>query len=258
MRFIKFAMIAVALGLSFQVLADNSEANFSPAQTAQIQKIVQQYLLDNPQILLEVGQKLQQQQMAQIQASQKQAKKTIPTLADLILQAPNSPVAGNSKGNVTLVEFFDYQCSHCRDMTPVVSKLIQQDPNLRVVYKEFPIDGDNSEFAARMALAAAKQGKYQAVHDALMQAPLPLTSDSMLTLASGFGLNMKTLQQDMNSPAIEAELKQNDALGKKLQLMGTPAFIISPSASEDTNQATLVPGATNIATLQQLINSMHG
>lgn len=256
MRYILSLLATATLAFGLQAFAADPSAAFTPAQTKQIQQIVQQYLLDNPQILMEMAQKLQQEQAAQDKQTQIQAKKTIPTLAGELLQNPGTPVGGNVNGNVTLVEFFDYQCSHCREMAGTVTKLMQQNPNLRVVYKEFPIGGDASVIAAEAALAAGMQGKYQAMHDALLQAPIPFSEQTILATAQAQGLNIKQLQTDMKSPAIAAELKQNGVLGKQLHLLGTPAFIVSPTASQDTNQATLIPGAVDITTLQQLISQV--
>ncbi len=256
MRYMIVMLTTAFFMLSTQVFADSNTPSFSPAQTTEIQKIVQQYLIDNPQILLAMAQKLQQQQMTQDKQLVAQAKKTIPTLGGELFQNPGSPVAGNTNGAVTMVEFFDYQCSHCREMANIVSTLMQKNANLKVVYKEFPIFGSTSAFAAKAALAAGMQGKFQSMHDALMQAPLPFTEQSILALAKDQGLDVSKLQKDMASPQVLAELKQNDNLAKQLQLQGTPAFIVSPSNSSNTNQATLVPGAASFATLQQLITQV--
>lgn len=253
MKVMRYIVLSTALFLGSPLLAANTNG-LDAAQTAQIQQVVHDYLLNNPQIMLQMGQKLQQQQVAQAEQAQQQAKQTIPTLATELFRAPTSPVGGDISGTVTLVEFFDYQCSHCRDMSTVVDGLMQQNANLRVVYKEFPIFGASSDFAARAALAAARQGKYQAFHDALMQAPLPLTQKAVLDLAKSQGIDANKLQADMNSQAVSDELKQNEQLASKLKLLGTPAFIVSPTQVSSTADATLVPGATSGATLQQLIS----
>ncbi|MFN7098284.1 MAG: DsbA family protein, partial [Gammaproteobacteria bacterium] len=192
----------------------------------QVQQIVHDYLLNNPQILVQVSQKLQQQQMQQMQQVQQNAQKVIPDISAQLFSDKSSPIGGNVNGDVTMVEFFDYQCPHCKDMAAIVGDLTKQDGNLKIVYKELPIFGADSQFAAAAALASMQQGKYDQFHNALMQAPAPLTSDVVMQVAQANGLNVVQLQKDMNSDAVKQELKDNMQLAQKLKLMGTPAFVI--------------------------------
>jgi len=108
-------------------------------------------------------------------------------------------VLGNPKGTVSMVEFFDYQCPACKSMQPVVEKLVQKTPYLRVVMVDFPVNGDNSVFAARAAAAAGMQGKFKEMHDALINDKNPLTSDEILKIAKSIGLNVDQFQNDMNA-----------------------------------------------------------
>ncbi len=252
MRFPSLSLAAaiVLLGASVGATAANT-STLSPGQEQQVQQIVHDYLLNNPQILIEVQQKLQEQQMQQMQQIQKEAAKVIPGITSELFQSSSSPVAGNTAGDVTVVEFFDYQCPHCKDMSALIDDLMKQDPKLRVVYKEFPIFGNSSEYASKAALAAMKQGKYVAFHDALMQTNESLNKDKVLQIARSAGLNVEQLQQDMNSAAIAQELKTNKNLAKKLQLVGTPAFVIANT--KNSSQSILIPGATNEEVLQGLI-----
>lgn len=251
MTLVKKATLFIAgLGLSTALLA-GTPASFTPAQTQAIQQVVHDYLLNNPSILIEVSQKLQQQQEQQVQAIQQKAKKVLPEIAGPLYNDQNSPVGGNAKGNVTIVEFFDYQCPHCKDMTPVLDKLVQQDGQIKLVYKEFPIFGADSQFAAAVALASAKQGKYEVLHEALMQTADPLTQDVVLKVASQSGLDMAELQKDVASPAIKNELDTTMQLAKKLQLMGTPSFVIANTG--DTHQSILIPGTTSGDVLMTLV-----
>ena len=153
--------LAAAIGSPVAMAADQ----MAPEQQKEIEKIVHDYLVNNPEVLVEVSQALQQKQQQNIQ---QQAKTGILENADQLFSGTLA-VAGNPKGNVTLVEFFDYQCIHCKKMAPVISELIKKDSNLRVIYKEFPIFGKGSEVASQVALAAAMQGKYQQMHDALLK-----------------------------------------------------------------------------------------
>ena len=155
--------------------------SFTPDQQAQIQKIVHDYLVSNPQVLVEVANALQSQQMAQ---QNEQAMKALPANAKQLFYDANSPVAGNPNGNVTVVEFFDYQCPHCKNAAPELNKLISSDNNVRVIFKQLPIFGANSEFAARAALAANQQGKFLEFHNGLMNAQSALNHETILNIAS--------------------------------------------------------------------------
>ena len=191
---------------------------------------------------------------------QTQARQLISANHTALVSAAGSPVAGSIKGNTTLIEFFDYQCVHCREMAPILEKIMKEDPNLRVVYKEFPIFGESSNFAAEAALAAAKQGKYPAFHSALMTADKKLDKAEILALAKKAGLNVKQLQKDMASPEIAAEIKANMALARAMNISGTPAFIITPTvtpAGKADAASVMIPGSTNLQNLQQTISQVQ-
>lgn len=240
--------LAVAM-VSPMVFAANT---MTPEQQKDIEKVVHDYLVKNPDVLLEASQALQQKQQ---QTLQQQAKSAILEQAPQLFQGTLA-VAGNPKGNVTLVEFFDYQCIHCKKMAPAMAALTKQDPNLRVIYKEFPIFGKSSEMASQVALAAAMQGKYQVMHDALLGMDKQLTEAMVLEKAKSLGLDMTTLQKDMNSKAVADVLKSNRELAEKLHLMGTPAFIVAatPAGQFDAKtQPAFIPGAASEAVLQDLI-----
>lgn len=245
-----FLATLATVGMSTSVYAASSDT-LTQAQQQQVQQIVHDYLLNNPQILLQVSQKLQEQQQQQMQQVQQNAQKVIPGVSSQLFNDKTSPTSGNVNGDVTMVEFFDYQCPHCKDMAAIIEGLAQQDGNLKIVYKELPIFGADSQFAAAAALAAAQQGKYTQFHNALMQAPDPLTNDVVMQVAQTTGLNIDQLKKDMNSPAIKQELKDNLQLAQKLQLMGTPAFIITNT--KNINQSVLIPGTTSADVLQSII-----
>ncbi|MGH6920293.1 MAG: DsbA family protein, partial [Geminicoccaceae bacterium] len=163
---------------------------------------------------------------------------------DQLLRDPDSPVGGNPNGDVSLVEFFDYNCPYCRRVAPTVTELEEADPDLRVVYKEFPILGPGSEFAARAALAARKQGKYVPFHNALMRATDQVTEQTVIEIAREVGLDTERLEQDMRDPAIEDAIARNLQLANALGITGTPSFVIGDR---------MVPGAADFRTLQGLI-----
>jgi len=155
------------------------------------------------------------------------------------------PVLGNPNGDVTLVEFFDYKCSYCKIIHPAVLDLLNEDPNLRYVAKEFPILGPVSTFAAQAALAAQKQGKYAVFSDALMSAK-SLNKETVFVLAAQAGLDAERLRADMATfkDEINQTLDITFALAKALKIKGTPAFIAGD---------ILVPGAPNPSDLKRLI-----
>ena len=161
-----------------------------------------------------------------------------------LLAHPMSPVSGNARGDVTLVEFFDYQCGYCKRSLGPVMDLLRSDAKLRVVWKELPVLGLVSRFAARASMAAARQGKYLVFHEAMMGAPGGLTEDAAMAIAGWVGLDVARLRRDMADSAIEAYLDETHRLAKALGITGTPVFVIGD---------TLVPGAVGGARLKELI-----
>ncbi len=222
--------------------ANKQQQTFTTEQKSTIENIVHDYLLNNPTILVEVSQKLQEQQQQQMEQLQQNAQNTIPQVAGDLFGV--GPIAGNSQGDVTLVEFFDYQCPHCKDMSQVVDQLVQQDPNLRVIYKEFPIFGRSSVFASKAALAANKQGKYDQLHDELMATENPLTEKKVMLAAQKAGLDINQMKKDMASDAVKQELNGNMKLGQQLGIMGTPAFVIGSTNNTKDKKSFFIPGAS--------------
>ncbi|OGT66018.1 MAG: hypothetical protein A3J38_10510 [Gammaproteobacteria bacterium RIFCSPHIGHO2_12_FULL_45_9] len=224
--------------------------SFTPAQVTAIQQITHDYLIQHPEVLLEASQALQKQMEAkQQQAAMGAIQKNVAGL----FQDPLSPVAGNPKGSVVMVEFFDYQCGHCKQMTRTIDHLVTQNKQLKIIFKELPIFGNNSEYAAQASLAAAKQGKYFAFHQALLSVPGGLNPQTILQTAKTVGLDVTRLQQDMKDPTIAKELQANQTLARDLQLAGTPTFVLANGA---LTQFRFVPGAAPEADLQKLISSL--
>ena len=247
---LKVSVIATAVASSPVIAADTS----MPAeQKKAIESVVHDYLLNNPEILVEVSQVLQKKQQ---QDMQQQAKSAISQNAKPLLEGKLA-IAGNPAGNVTLVEFFDYQCIHCKKMKPVVTALISKHNNLRVVYKEFPIFGGGSEIASRAALAAGMQGKYIPMQTALLKEDKRLDKAVVMQIAKSIGLNMTTLAKDMDSKEVTNELDANRKLAEKMHLMGTPAFVVVATTDgqlKAQSQPTFIPGAASEETLNHLID----
>lgn len=204
--------------------------------------IIEQYLLDHPEVIVKAVGRLQQKQAA---AKDADFQATIASQQQQLFNAPSSPVLGNPKGDVTMVEFFDYKCPYCKRVAGDVIKLIDNDPNIRVVFKEFPILGPDSQVAALAALAANKQGKYSAFHKAAMEHRGAFTKDVVVQIAKDVGLDADKLQSDMADPALMAEIDANRAMAEKLGIEGTPGFIIGTQK---------VPGAITLDDMKQLVS----
>lgn len=227
----------------------------SADQKKQVEQVIHDYLIHNPEVLVEVSQVLQQKQQ---QSMIEQAKTAISQNADKLFLG-GMTVAGNPKGNVTMVEFFDYQCIHCKEMKPVVEELIKSDKNLRVVYKEFPIFGKTSELASRAALAAAMQGKYEDMHQALLKMDKRLDENLVMQAAKSVGLDIDKLKKAMDSKEVTEMLAANRTLAEKLHLMGTPAFIIASTPGGQFKVGStpmFVPGAATTQSLQDMIKKV--
>lgn len=233
----------------------------NPEQQKQVEQVVHSYLVKNPQVIVESLQTLQQQQMDQARKTMQKTQENAPKFVDALFHQTTDPVAGNANGKVTVVDFFDYQCPHCTHMTPVLEAAIAANPNLRVVFKEFPIRGAVSEFASKAALAAKNQGKYFEFHKALMKQATdqPLTEDSILKVAQSVGLDMTKLKADMKSDAVGKQIKDTYKLAQSLQLMGTPAFFVAKTDITSAAKPTaivFIPGQVDQAQLKATIDKI--
>lgn len=230
------ALLALgAFGLTF-VLANRAPVSAAPGgdlSKTQIETIVRDYLIANPEVLLEATDALKAKQEKQREGRFASA---MTKNEAQVLRSPGDHVVGNPDGDVTIVEFFDYQCGYCKQVLPDLLKLIEQDKNVRVVIKEFPILGEASVLAASAAIAAKKQGKYWEIHQAMLKEP-ELTEDTIMRIASRLGLDTAKLKKDMTSKDVEDQITQTHDLARKLEIDSTPSFII------DNKQ---VPGALSV------------
>lgn len=202
---------------------------------------VRDYLVTNPEVIVEAMRSLERKQQ---EAEQTDALTALATNRDELLNSPESPVGGNPQGDVTLVEFFDYNCSYCRQVAPTMMTAEEGDPQLRIVYKEFPILGPNSIIAAKAALAANRQNAYPRFHKAMMQVSGTADEGKVVAIAEEIGLDVEQLRTDMADPAIDAEIERNLALAQALRINGTPGFVIGEE---------ILRGATDLQTMQSLI-----
>jgi protein-disulfide isomerase len=235
-RMTGFALVVLAAGAVTPVLAETGDK-----EKQAIKKIVREYILEHPEIIAEAIDKLREREKTAREESQRQA---MATLAPQIYDNPKTPEMGNPKGDVTIVEFFDYQCGYCKRVFPAFMNVMKSDKNIRVLWKELPILGPVSRFAARAAMAADKQGKYFPYHVALMELRGQLTEDKVMQTAQEVGLDMKKLVKDMASPEIDRYLDETLHLAQSLGINGTPAFLFGDQ---------LVPGAIEEDQMHELI-----
>ncbi|MEG6509317.1 DsbA family protein [Methyloligella sp. 2.7D] len=185
--------------------------------------VVHDDLIANPEILVDMSTELDKRQQDAQEAMQKEA---IGKNAEKLFRSPRSFTAGNPEGDVTVVEFFDYNCGYCKRALPDVMRLAETDPHVKLVLKDLPIFGEDSEAAARVALAAGKQGKYLEVHQRLFNDPGKANEEKGLEIARDLGLDMDKLKADMTDPSIGATLKENEELAQAIGLQGTPLYLI--------------------------------
>jgi protein-disulfide isomerase len=212
-----------------------------PASQETLDKAIERYIRAHPEVIEQSLQALEAKREAEEKTRQKAA---LAARQNDLLRDPSSPVSGNLKGDVTLVEFFDYRCGYCKRVAGAVTQLQKEDPRVRVVYKDFPILGEASELAAKAALASKAQGKHQAFHEALLATKNDITRDEVLRIAGEVGLDAKKLDTDMANPQWQTVIDRNRALAKDLGISGTPGFIVGTE---------LVPGALDVNGLKDLI-----
>jgi protein-disulfide isomerase len=236
-------LTGLALGTLLQPAAISAAEPLSDEQTRTIERLVRDYILKNPEIIVE---SLRGYEEKQRQAADQEAQKAIAASRDALENDPTSPIAGNPHGNVTIIQFFDYRCGYCKKVMPSVRELLKTDKDVRLVFKEFPILGPDSVTASRAALATWKiaHDKYFPFHLALMESRGEMNEARVLEIAKKVGVDTEKLTAAMADPAIKATLDRNMDLAKTLHVNGTPAFIID-------NQ--LVPGAVDLATLREMV-----
>jgi protein-disulfide isomerase len=186
---------------------------------------LRQALLDNPEILVEA---LKVYRMRAAIEQQAEDQRTLVSLRPQLEADPLDPVGGNPEGAVTVVEFFDYNCPYCRRANPVIAELLEQNPEIRYVYKEFPILAESSHYAARLALAVHRRQPelYEPLHRQLLEQTGRLTEETIQTVADGLGVDLEVILAEMEDPEIAQAIEANLALARTLRITGTPTFII--------------------------------
>lgn len=214
--------------------AAGTDDALNAAQRAEVQETVREYLLENPQILVQMSEALEQHQEEE---RENRIRTAISDNADLIFRDSYGLEAGDPQGDVTIVEFSDYNCPYCKRAFTALTKLLDSDKKVRVVLKEFPIFGERSEGAARVAIAAKNQGKYFEMHTALLKNRGQNNEQTALKLAESLGLDMEKLREDMNSEDTRKIIRETRELGNKLGIQGTPFYLVGdrsiPGAPEN-------------------------
>lgn len=241
-------LIALALflaaigGYALKEFAGAHDSTKAPSASASsIDQQISQYLKDHPEEVMaalrlaQANAEKQKEANAQLAVAQQQ---------DQIFNNPADPVIGNVNGDVTVVEFFDYRCPYCKRVSDSLMTLVQDDPNVKVVYKEFPILGPDSTVAAKIALAAHRQGKYEQVHTAFMAHKGSFEQSDLLDLAASVGADPVKLAADMQDPAILGQLQATESLAAALGITGTPGFLFGKQ---------LVPGAVSLDDMKKLV-----
>ena len=239
----KLAAVCLALSAAFPAWPADGAEDGTPLTRATIQSIVRSYLLEHPEILVEMSGALRKRQA---DSQREKAQIAIAARRSELLADAGSPVAGPASeagGSVSLVAFFDYRCGYCKKVDPLLKKLAAEDPTLRIVFKEFPILGPESTFAALAALAAREQGGYLKFHYALM-ASTDLSREAVERIAVESGLDAERLKKDMAKPELPSALARNRSLADALEIQATPAFVIG---------GEVAPGALDEAALKGLI-----
>lgn len=225
---------ASCLFVSLCLLATPASAELDAGEKAEVRTIIEQYLMENPELVRDVLTNLaQREQRAELDRALAVAR-----------QDEEDGLMGNPNGDVTIYEFSDYNCGYCKRVFNDLRQVLSEDPNVELRVKEFPILSDSSVVAARAGLAAQRQGKFEAFHVIMMQSVGGITEQSIQDAALLAGLDMKQFAKDRQDGAIDARLSVNSTLARQLKLTGTPALIIGD---------VVVPGAISAAQIKELV-----
>jgi protein-disulfide isomerase len=207
----------------------------------EIEKIVREYILRHPEVLMESVRAHQERERV---AARQRSREAVRAKRHELFEDTASPLAGKAKADIRIVQFFDYNCGYCRRVSPTLAKLLQERPDVQIIFRELPILGPESHIAARAALASHKQGAYQEFHRALMDLKAPLNAAAIEETAGKLGLDIARLKADMDSAEVQSMLAENQRLAGAIGVQSTPSFVIG---------SELVSGAMDLAGFQELI-----
>jgi protein-disulfide isomerase len=245
---IRIAALVSAIVLATPLAVQAQAPGIDAGQRQAIEQIVKEYLVKNPEVI--------QEAIAELERRQEEGQKTAQASAlkdsrEALLNSPHGSTIGNPAGDITLVEFFDYNCGYCKRALTDLKTLVKADPKLKVVLKDFPVLGPESVEASRVALAAKQQLKGDKLfdfHTRLMETKGRANGERAMAVAKEMGLDMAKLQKDLDGEEVRAAIQENVGLGDKLGLTGTPAFVIGDE---------IIPGAVGLEPMRKALASVR-
>jgi protein-disulfide isomerase len=247
-RIVSLSTAALAALLAIAPVVAAEKSPFDDKQKAEIGAIVKDYLLKNPEVI--------QEALTELDRRQKEAEKTalksaIGQMSDKLLNSPRNIVVGNPQGDVTMVEFFDYNCAYCKKSLVDIRELIKADPKLRVVIRDFPVLGPDSVEASMVAVAVKNQlsgDKYFEFHQKLLESKGRVGKERAIAVAKDVGADPAKLAKDLENPEIRATLEETMRVADALKLQGTPAFVVGDD---------VIFGAVGLEPLQNSVASVR-
>jgi protein-disulfide isomerase len=242
---LNFPLVAAATAALLLLPVSSRAQTFSDPQRGEIEKIIKDYLISHPEVLEEASAALEKRKQ---EAEAEKAKTQIASHAKALFYSPRQVTIGNTKGDVTLVEFFDYNCGYCKRALADLTTIMKDDPKLRVVLKEFPVLGPGSVEAAKVAVAVRMQDsgkKYFDFHLRLLGGRGAADLARALEAAKETGFDMARVQKDMKSDEVKASIEEDMGLAEALSLNGTPSYVIG---------SEVVVGAVGLDALKQKVN----
>lgn len=215
---------------------------------AEVEAVLRKLLEEKPEIVIDAIRTYQAREEA---AKEDRQREQVAGQQDALNGNPGDPVIGNPDGKITVVEFFDYRCGYCKRALQTVLDLVEGNPDVRVVFKEFPILGEDSMTASRVSLAVHKAApqSFRDFHERLMRHRGPMDQTSLLKLAGKAGASAAAVEEALGDPEIERTIRSNYELAEALGIRGTPAFVIG---------AKVVPGAVSLSTLEEMVADQRG
>ena len=240
----KLRFLALAAGISTALLTQpmyvHAAESFTPEQKKEIEKLFKEYISENPELILQSVRKYQEEQERKMMQS---AQENLKEYLEFFTQK-DLPMVGNVDGDVTIVEFFDFNCGYCKKAFEDVQKIVAEDSNARVVFMDMPILSPSSAKMSAIAVASHKQGKYFEMHKALMDYRGTQNEKAFLKLAEDLGLDMEKLKADMESPETQAFIDKAKTIAQAIGIRGTPGFIVGER---------IYPGYIGIAALRDAV-----
>ena len=241
------AGIALTLAFAIPGFADGL-MDMSDAERAAFRAEVRAYLMENPEVLVEVMNELENREQI---AAMARDKEMLAAQSDAIFNDAASYVGGNPEGDITVVEFIDYRCGYCRKAWQEVDQLVEGDGNIRFVLKEFPILGEASVLTSRFAIAVLQlngNAAYKEAHDALLSMRADPTPETLARLAADLGLEAQPIMDRMNAPVVTKVIEENHRLAQVMDISGTPTFVVG---------GTMVRGYVPLDAMQQIVEEQR-